>query len=133
MGIIGDKAAQNHGAGLTNADIGVVQMFGSITHNIPPRDFLLMPIQRNQKNIIRGMENSSVKEAIERKDYKAVFKLLGALAEGYVQKAFESSGYGQWAPNSPTTVARKGSSKPLIDTGQLRRSITSDVVKKGKV
>jgi hypothetical protein len=30
-------------------------------------------------------------------------------------------------PNSPYTIARKGSSKPLIDTGQLRNSITYQV------
>lgn len=30
---------------------------------------------------------------------------------------------------SPVTIARKGSSKPLIDTGQLRSSITYQVVK----
>jgi len=29
-----------------------------------------------------------------------------------------------WAPNSPRTVKRKGSDRPLIDTGQLRKSIT---------
>ena len=31
---------------------------------------------------------------------------------------------GPWTPNSPVTIARKGSSRPLIDTGELRASIT---------
>ncbi len=36
---------------------------------------------------------------------------------------------GRWAPLSPVTVAlrRKGSSKPLLDTGRLRNSITRAV------
>jgi hypothetical protein len=28
-----------------------------------------------------------------------------------------------WAPNTPGTIARKGSNRPLIDTGALRNSI----------
>jgi phage virion morphogenesis protein len=36
---------------------------------------------------------------------------------------------GQWAPLSPVTIAlrRQGSSKPLLDTGRLRNSITRAV------
>ena len=29
-----------------------------------------------------------------------------------------------WPPNSPRTIAKKGSDVPLIDTGELRKSIT---------
>ena len=31
---------------------------------------------------------------------------------------------GPFTPNAPATVKRKGSSQPLIDTGNLRKSIT---------
>ena len=34
------------------------------------------------------------------------------------------------APNAPATIARKGSSTPLIDTGALLNSITYEVRKK---
>lgn len=34
---------------------------------------------------------------------------------------------GVYTPNAPLTVAMKGSSKPLIDTGDLNRRITHDV------
>ena len=36
---------------------------------------------------------------------------------------------GSFTPNKPATIKRKGSSRPLIDTGHLRQSITSKVVK----
>jgi len=51
-----------------------------------------------------------------------------------VLKAFQTRGNSNgitWAPNAPSTIARKGSSKPLIDTGQLRGSI--QVVQSGDV
>jgi len=34
------------------------------------------------------------------------------------------------APNAPSTIAQKGSSKPLIDTGSMLNSITYAVRKK---
>ena len=40
-----------------------------------------------------------------------------------------ASGRGKFKPNSPKTIKRKGSAKPLIDTGLMRESITYKVNK----
>lgn len=134
VGILGSHAARTDpDSGLNNAELGVIQMFGSITNNIPPRDFLLMPIKQNSQEITRAMATPSARAAFERKDYKRLFQLLGAKAEEIVQLAFESGGFGKWPPLKPATIARKGSSAILIDTGQLRRAISSDVEKKGSI
>jgi SOS response regulatory protein OraA/RecX len=61
---------------------------------------------------------------------KQAYIHLGIMAEKIIQAAFESSGFGHWKPDSASTIARKGSSRTLIDTSQLRASITSDVVAK---
>jgi len=37
---------------------------------------------------------------------------------------------GDWEPNAPSTVERKGSSKPLVDTGAMQRAITHKVTRK---
>lgn len=50
-----------------------------------------------------------------------------------VLDAFKTRGMSNgkaWAPLKPSTIKRKGSSKPLIDTGQLRNSIV--VIERGK-
>lgn len=129
VGILGAKASSMHnGTQLTNSQIGAIQMFGSVVSGIPPRDFLVMPLQITRRDLMKNITNSgAIKQAIQAKDYKKVFKQIGILAEQVVQRAFETSGFGQWPPNKPSTIARKGSDRPLIDTGQLRRSITSDV------
>lgn len=47
---------------------------------------------------------------------------------GKVIRAFTTSGRSngkKWPKNSPSTIAQKGSSKPLIDTGDLRNSIVA--------
>ena len=121
----------SQGSGLTNGAIGVIQEMGSITNNIPARSFLRLPIETKEKDIVKAMGGKTVQSAIENNQIKTVYSLLGVVAESYVKQAFSSGGYGQWAALNPQTIARKGSSAPLIDTGQLRRSITSDVVKKG--
>lgn len=132
VGVLGSHAARTEGdSTMNNAEIGVLQMFGSVKDHIPPRDFLLMPLQYKRKEFIKAMENSTIKAAFESGDYKKVYELLGIKAEQFIQEAFETAGFGQWPPNSPVTIAMKGSSAPLIGTGQLKRAITSDVVKKG--
>lgn len=39
---------------------------------------------------------------------------------------------GSWLPNAPSTIARKQSSKPLIDTAQMLNSVRVVVSKDGK-
>ncbi len=54
---------------------------------------------------------------------------LGALFQGEIQQRISS---GIAPPNAPSTIARKESSTPLIDTGQLRSSILWKVTKVGE-
>ncbi|MEA1064742.1 hypothetical protein [Erwinia sp. HR93] len=51
----------------------------------------------------------------------AALNRLGAYAQGKLRGAFTD---GHMTPNAPSTIRRKGSSKPLIDTGSLRQAIT---------
>jgi len=50
--------------------------------------------------------------------------ILGTMAQQDVQTTIAS---GDFAPNSPVTVALKGSSQPLIDTGAMRQAIRYEV------
>ena len=133
VGILGSHAARTDDSGIDNATLGIIQMFGSLTKNIPPRDFLVMPVETHSKEIVRAMGSSSVKAAIVAGDFKKVYSLLGAKALEYVLMAFETSGFGQWPPNAPSTIRQKGSDRPLVDTSQLRRAQTNDVVKKSEI
>ena len=51
---------------------------------------------------------------------------IGMIMQSEIQKSIDS---GPWKANSPMTIARKGSSKPLIDTGFMRQSVTFKVTK----
>lgn len=53
---------------------------------------------------------------------------IGNYIEGLVKKKIKN---GPFVPLSPATINRKGSSKPLIDTGHLRQSIRYIIDKGG--
>lgn len=57
-----------------------------------------------------------------------VLKTLGERARNAVQKAIRE---GDYAPLSPRTIAAKGSSTPLIDTGRMVNSVTFEIRKGG--
>lgn len=51
--------------------------------------------------------------------------LMGALAAGRIKQEFGSS---DLAPNRQSTIDRKGSSRPGIDTAQTKNSVTWEVI-----
>lgn len=115
---------------LNNAELGLVQMLGSLKKKIPPRDWLRMPIEMKKREILRGIVTGKAKEAFNAGDFKKVYQILGIRAEAAIHEAFATGGFGQWPPLKPATIKRKGSDKPLIDTRQLERAVSSDVVEK---
>lgn len=116
-------------AGLNNATIGLIHEKGSLTRNIPRRSFLEMPLKKKLPEVMGRIGNELVR-GVSAANIEIVYRQLGVIAEGIVLRAFSTSGYGDWPANSPTTIARKKSSKPLIDTAQLRKSISNRVVTK---
>lgn len=129
VGILGDSAER--GDGNTNAEIGLAHEFGSQSKNIPPRSFIRMPLETNVDSLKSAMQGSAAKKAVETGDTKSLLELLGIQAQGIIQEAFSTGGYGQWPANSAATVARKGYNSPLQETGQLKRSITYKVESNG--
>jgi phage gpG-like protein len=112
---------------LTNADLGAIHEFGSFSRHIPSRSFLRMPINVKTPEIIKEASQGAAKMISEGK-LMMVMQRLGIAAENAIQMAFASRGFGTWKADSAATQRRKGSSSPLIDTAQLRRSIASRVV-----
>lgn len=111
----------------TNAEIGALHEFGSFTKHIPARSFLRLPLHQKQKEIVAEASQGAA-ALLAKGQVVLVLKRLGIACENWIQRAFETRGFGAWKANAPSTIRRKGSSQPLIDTAQLRRSIASKVV-----
>lgn len=109
--------------------VGTVQEFGSVTNNIPPRSFLRMPLMTRRKELLNVIGKKSVQKFLDGGDIVSLFKTLGLAGQKIVDDAFATGGFGQWKKLENRTVKRKGSSAILIDTGALRRSVSSAVGK----
>ncbi len=129
VGVQGSDAAARHAnAPMTVAELATTHEFGAVVRSktgttivIPQRSFIRAAIdehagklQRTATAVGRGvlLGKFMVSQALER---------LGEQATGIMKQRIAD---GLAPPNSPVTIARKGSSKPLIDSGQLRASIT---------
>jgi hypothetical protein len=114
--------------GVQVAEYGAYNEFGSIVvkDRPPKRSFIRMPIEQKQDKI-GAYVSGKAKAHLESGDVKAVFQDIGIAAESVIQEAFDTQGFGSWAPDADSTVARKGSSTPMIDDGTLRKAITHRV------
>ena len=128
VGILGDKNQRDE-TSLTNAEIGAIHEFGSLSRNIPKRSFIRLPLEVKLPEWIKK-HGDDYFEFAEGGRLDLFYEGLGLDAEGMIAEAFETSGFGTWAPDSPRTKKKYPTPdpKPLIDTSQLRNSISSEVV-----
>lgn len=97
------------------------------TVNIPPRPFIRQTVDNNEAKFQSQMKAEAIKLANGASSDK-VLNELGVFAKGLLQKEIKDGGF---VANAPSTVKKKGSDKPLIDTGLLRQSANYVIKKKG--
>lgn len=114
-------------ANITNAEIGATHEFGSFSKGIPARSFLRMPIHAKSQQILREA-SVGVAGLLRSGKFMLILQRLGIACEIVIQQAFDTHGFGKWKANAPSTIRRKKSSAPLIDSKQLRFAIASEVV-----
>jgi len=117
------------GADADNALIASVHEFGTADGKIPSRSFIRSTIDSRAKDIeaVRAKVHAQVVEG--KLDPLVAQKILGQWVEAAVKKTISSN---IPPPLKEETIAAKGSSVALIDTGQLRNSIKAVVHEGGK-
>lgn len=101
-----------------------IHSHGSALWAIPPRPVLEPAIKANKEII--GKKLAEAGKAALQGDADGAerqLELAGMLAQNKAREWFEDS-RNNWPPNSPVTIKRKGSSLPLVDTGEMRKAIT---------
>jgi len=115
------KSAGNYEDGVHTATVAAVQEFGSADGRIPERSFLRSGIADSEHGIRKLYEKMMPDVISKDLNIDVIQSLVGEFVVGnIVQKISE----GIEPANAPSTIKRKGSSTPLIDTGHLRQSIT---------
>lgn len=115
-------SAGAHVSGITLSQLAVIHEYG--TARTPQRSMLRATMEIYQDRYIEALRKIGIGIAHGRIDLQRGLDLLGVMIKGDVQKRIAA---GIMPPNAASTIKRKGSSTPLIHTGQLRTSIEHEV------
>lgn len=123
IGILGDKNARSDSN--SNAEIGAKHEFGN--EGMPQRSFLRMPLIDNMQKYLDNAEMNdpdAIKKMIKQGRFIEWAKKIGILAEAIISDGFNTGGFGKWKPSN---MKYKKNHQTLVETQQLRNSITSRV------
>lgn len=118
------EAAEDDGTDI--CDIAAWNELG--TEHIPSRPFLRKSVDENEGKINQFLQ-AEVRSLASGKTAETLLNEIGNFQKSLVQ---EKIAEGSFAPNAESTIRRKGSSKPLIDTGRMRQSVNYVVKRKGQ-
>lgn len=126
VGLPAEKVGNKiYGDGISVITVGAWHEYGF--GNNPVRSFLRAPFAQKQNELYEFI-NKQFRLVLEgRKDVPAALNFVGIFATDISKEAFSTSAGGTWPANTAYTINKKGSSKPLIDTGTLRNSLTWSV------
>jgi hypothetical protein len=114
-------AANEYGADIKNG-------WGRGIHiTIPERSFMRSWAIAKQTQISELMESLAKKVTNKAMDADLALKTLGVFGMDGIKKQIAAPEGVSWPPNADSTIKRKGSSHPLIDTGVLRESVRYQV------
>jgi len=92
------------------------------TDKIPARPFMALSVDRNKAAIVKNMDSSAARITTGASTIHKELNRLGAQHTARVQATI--TGPDIPPPLSPVTVARKGSTKTLVDTGAMTNAVT---------
>lgn len=100
-----------------------IKSHGSPLWHAPPRPVIEPAIAKHHRELAEEYAKA-IKAAMSGDGARAEagIRRTGLLAQNICRKWFTDEENG-WSPNSPKTIKKKRSDKPLIDTGALRKAI----------
>lgn len=124
VGIFANEGSggQTHDGGLTNVEIAAVHEFGAPEAGIPERSFI-----RSTFSAQRAKYGAILKKLLPRVvegklEVRAMFDLIGQQIVADINRKVRVEGVPP--PLKPETIARKGSSRALIDTARMIGALT---------
>lgn len=118
------KGQREKEGGLSMPQIAAANEFG--TKRIPARPFMSTSFDENRSRIEKliQIQYQKVKDGKQKAENALIG--VGVVVVGMIQQKIRAI---LSPPNAPSTIKAKGSSKPLIDFGQMIQSVREKVVK----
>lgn len=128
----GPKAKERDGDSIVDSEVDLldVAMFNELgTSQSPSRPFMRKSIDDNEEEIFSFCKAQFDRLCSGTATAQNVMQQLAVFEKGLIQAKIKD---GDFAPNAPSTIKKKGSDKPLIDTGHMRQSVQVVIDRKGR-
>lgn len=126
VGIHEDAGKHKKSDGYTVAQIGAINEYGSDGERIPERSFIRSTLGENQKTYKKHLIKA-LRRIMSGATGRQFMGRLGQLVQNDIQNKIVSL---RTPPNAESTIAKKKTTNPLVDTGQLVNSIKWKYLKK---
>lgn len=118
----GEKNNKNE---LTLATVAKINEYGSVKAKIPARPFMRMTFRRHDNFKLKF--KAALKQTLNNTNtLTESYSRFGIYAMQSIQKEIM---IGEFRQNADYTIKKKKSSRPLMDTGQLRRAVSWRIVR----
>lgn len=126
VGVLGDSSDEGDGD-MSIVDIAAVHEYGTLDGRVPSRSYMRSALIGRLVELKKLQGNVAVGYVTGRLSLDQALGMIGEWAAAAMRAQITDSNLPP--PLQPATVKRKGSDKPLVDTGQLVMAITYEVVK----
>jgi len=121
VGVLGPAATEaNAESGLTTVEVATYNEFG---YGVPERSFIRETFDMHRDDYQKVLNNVADGILANKFSLKVGLEAVGQKVQSDFQGRIETRSP-PFKENAPSTIARKGSSVPLINYGQLKNSIT---------
>ena len=122
---VGFQGDQTTGDGTSLAEIAAYNELGTST--IPARPFMKQSFENHEEELRAACERVNSALAVGQSVEQAL-NALGVAIKGLVQTEIVDGGFTE---NAPSTIKKKKSDRPLIDTGTMRQSVNYAIKRRG--
>jgi len=122
---VGFQGDQTYEDGTSLAEVAAFNEFG--TSNIPERPFMRQSFE-NHENELQAACDIVNRALASGGNTDQALNQLGVAVKALVQEEIVN---GDFAPNAESTIKRKGSERPLVDTGHMRQSVNYVIKRRG--
>jgi hypothetical protein len=120
VGFLRSSGVYKENPDMTVAQVAAIHEFGSKDGSIPERSFMRTAIHENSNELTKLLKKLTSLIAESKMNEHAAMGHIGEFVKNLIKGRIVS---GPFTPNTPETIKRKGSSSPLIDTGQMLASV----------
>ena len=122
---VGFQGDQKYEDGTSIAQVAAINEFGA--SDIPERPFMRQSFE-NHEGELQAVCDAAQRLVSSGGSAEQALQQVGVVAKGLVQDEIVNGGF---APNAESTIKKKGSEQPLIDTGTMRQSVNFVVKRRG--